>query len=443
MTYDQAVKFLSGLADYEKSPVPLSGTGNYDLRRMEELLQAIGNPHRGRKTVHIAGTKGKGSTSCMIATVLSAAGYRTGLFTSPHLFSWQERIAVNGKNITRKDFAGLAAAIKPYVTDINNRARFGRLTTFEVLTAMAFAYFNMKNVDIQVLEVGMGGRLDSTNVASGDVCVITSISLDHTQVLGDTIEKIAGEKAGIIKQGARVISSPQTAEAARVIAARCRLLKAPLVIAARDLTWKRIQGDNSKQAFSVKSPRREYRLDVPLLGDHQLENATCAIAAIEALQDIGLNITYGEIVRGMAAISWPARLQILGTAPLLIVDGAHNVYSIRTVTSSIKKYFKYRKTIVIFGSSSDKDIGGMAVELVGFADYIILTASKHARAAAPDYLKKWFLKAGLHPVTAANSGIALADALGRAGKEDIILATGSLFLAAEIKSESDKLGIFG
>jgi dihydrofolate synthase/folylpolyglutamate synthase len=443
MTYDQAVKFLSGLTDYEKSPLPLSGAGNYDLRRMEELLQAMGNPHKGRRTVHVAGTKGKGSTSCMIATVLSAARYSTGLFTSPHLFSWQERIALNGRNISRKDFAGLAAAIKPCVLEINNRPLYGRLTTFEVLTAMAFAYFSLKNADIQVLEVGMGGRLDSTNVANGDVCIITSISLDHTQILGDTIEKIAGEKAGIIKPGSIVISAPQTDEAAEVIAEKCRSLKARLVVAGRDLTWKRIEGDYSKQVFSVHSSQRDYQLTTPLLGDHQLENAACAIAAVEALQSMGLKITYRGIVQGIANVTWPARLQILGTAPLLLIDGAHNVYSVKTVISSIKKYFKYKKALVIFGSSNDKDIGGMAGELAGFADHVILTASKHARASAPDYLKQEFIKAGLGPAISANSGVALADALGRAGKDDIILVTGSLFLAAEIKSESDKLGIFG
>jgi dihydrofolate synthase/folylpolyglutamate synthase len=441
--YDRAVEFLSALADYEKSPLPLSGTGNYDLRRMEELLQAMGNPHNGRKTVHIAGTKGKGSTSSMIAGVLSAAGYNTGLFTSPHLFSWQERIDLNGRKITKKDFAGLAIAVKPYVLDINKKARYGRLTTFEVLTAMAFAYFSMKNVDIQVLEVGLGGRLDSTNLANGDVCVITSISLDHTQVLGDTLEKIAGEKAGIIKAASTVVSAPQPAEAARVIAEKCHSLKARLVIAGKDLTWKRLSGDYSNQHFSVKSAQRDYKLSIPLLGDHQLENAACAIAAVESLQATGLKIRYRDIIRGMANITWPARLQILGTSPLLIVDGAHNVYSIRTVISSIKKYFKFKKAIVIFGSSRDKDIGGMARELAGFADQVILTASKHARAAGTDYLEEVFTRSGLRTVITENSGGALAKASELAGKEDLILVTGSLFLAADIKSESDKLGNFG
>lgn len=443
MTYDQAVKFLSELTDYEKLPLPPPGKGTYDLRRMEELLQVLGNPHKGRKTVHIAGTKGKGSTSAMIAGVLSVAGYRTGLFTSPHLFSWQERITLSGRKITKKDFASLLTAIRPYVLTINKRARYGHLTTFEVLTAMAFTYFNMKNADIQVLEVGMGGRLDSTNVASGDVCIITSLSLDHTQVLGNSIEKISGEKAGIIKPGCIVISAPQQAEAASVITQKCRLLKAHLIVAGRDLTWKRVSGDYLKQSFHVESPKRHYELSIPLLGDHQLENAACAIASVEALQAMGFKIGYREIVRGLASINWPARLQILGAQPLLIIDGAHNVYSIKTVILTIKKYCKYKKAIVIFGSSCDKDIGGIAEELEGFADHIILTASNHARAAGPGCLKEAFKKAGVRTVMAENSGYALACALSQANNEDIILATGSLFLAAEIKLEYDKLRNFG
>lgn len=443
MTYDQAVKFLLGLTDYEKTTLPAGGTENFDLRRMEELLQALGNPHKGRKTVHIAGTKGKGSTSSMIAGILTTAGYNTGLFTSPHLFSWQERISMNGKNISKSDFARTADNIKPHVLDINNKAHYGSLTTFEVLTAMAFMYFSMKNVDIQVLEVGMGGRLDSTNVIDADVCVITSVSMDHTQVLGNTLEKIAHEKAGIIKSHSSVVSAPQKPEAASVIAEKCRSFKARLIIAGKDLTWKRIGGDFSKQEFSITSAKRMYKLSIPLLGDYQLENAACAIAAVEILQTKGFKIGYQEILQGMMNINWPARLQILGKRPLLIIDGAHNVYSIKMVLSSIAKYFKYKKATVIFGSSRDKDITGMAKELAGFADHIILTSSKHARAASPEELKEAFKRAGLKAFTAENIKPALIDALRQCGNEDLVLVTGSLFLAAETETVFAELGNFG
>ena len=442
-TYTGAITYLSGLSDYEKIPQPLSGEGNYDLRRMEDLLFDLGNPHRGRRTVHIAGTKGKGSTACMIASVLAEAGYNTGLFTSPHLFSWQERIALNGKKISQKEFAGLVEAVRPYVDKINREALYGQLTTFEVLTAMALAFFNLKKADVQVLEVGLGGRLDSTNVAHCDVCVITSISLDHMKVLGDTIEKIAGEKAGIIKPGSSVISAPQPPSAAAVIRAKCRALKAPLVLAGRDLTWKRTGGDYSCQSFTLKSQLRNYRLNIPLLGDHQLENAACAVAAIEALQSKGLKIEDGDIVKGLARTRWPVRLEVQGKGPLLIIDGAHNVYSIQMLVKAVRQYFKYKRAFVIFGSSSDKDVTGMARELAGLNARVILTSSRHARAASTGDLKKAFAKAGINAVMTDNSGAALAQAFARAGRADIIIATGSLFLAAEIKTESGKLEDFG
>ena len=443
MKYRQALEFLSGLADYEKAPPASMREGNYDLRRMEELLHQLGNPHRGRATVHIAGTKGKGSTACMVAGVLTAAGFNTGLFTSPHLFSWQERIALNGKKITQKDFVRVVETIKPYVSDLNRRAHYGELTTFEALTTMAFAYFNIKRAAIQVLEVGMGGRLDSTNVADGDVCIITSISLDHMRMLGDTVGKIAAEKAGIIKPGSTVISAPQPAEAAGVITARCRELKAKLVLTGNDYSWERIRGDYSGQDISLKTPQREYKLRLPLLGDYQMENAACAVAAVEALQSAGFKIRYRDIVDGMGRVNWPARLQVLAIDPLLVIDGAHNVYSLSGMAKSVKKYFKYRKLIAIFGASSDKDIEGMARELAGVADQIILTASSHPRAAAPHVLEQAFARSGVSVIAAASTREALSAALESADKKDLILATGSLFLAAEIKAEYDKLRNFG
>ncbi len=443
MKYALAVQYLSGLNDYEKSPQLLTVPVNYDLRRMQELLHELGNPQKGRKTVHIAGTKGKGSTACMINGVLVAAGYNTGLFTSPHLFSWQERIALNGRKITQKDFAGLVEAVMPCVDDLNQVARYGLLTTFEVLTAMALAYFNLKKADIQVLEVGLGGRLDSTNVVHGDICVITSISLDHTALLGNTIKKIAGEKAGIIKRGSIVISAPQPAEAAAVIREKCRALSAPLIEVGSALSWRRTCGDHFNQTFTLRSQQRKYDLSIPLLGDHQLENAACAVAAIEALQSTGLKIEYRDIVKGLDRISWPLRLQVLGRGPLLVIDGAHNVYSIKTLVSAIKKYFKYRRAIIIFGSSRDKDINGMACELQGLSGEFILTSSHHSRAAAPESLKRIFKQAGIKADTAETVQTALGRALARAGREDIIIATGSLFLAAEIKTASDKSVDFG
>ena len=381
MNYTQAVKFLQSLEDYEKSPGVAYNAANYDLRRMEILLDRLGNPHKGRKTIHIAGTKGKGSTAAMISSVLFSAGYLTGLFTSPHLVSWQERIAVNGRPISQKSFARLMALIAQHVNAINREARFGKLTTFEVLTALGFLYFREKNVEFQVLETGMGGRLDATNVVDPDICIITSISLDHTQVLGDTLAQIAGEKAGIIKSGCIVVSAPQKPEAMRVIQDKCLQSGADLIKAGVDITWEPLNSNLKMQRFRVHGRLQDYDLKIPLLGDFQMENAALSIVALEVLQQQGINIKCTDIVRGFSEVKWPARMQVLKTSPLLIVDGAHNSYSIGKIIESINKHVSYKKAVVIFGCSGDKDVQGMAAELAGFADGVIITGSSHPRAA--------------------------------------------------------------
>jgi len=438
MQYTQATNYIESLTDYEKSSAVVYNATNYDLRRVEILLSALGNPHRGRRTIHIAGTKGKGSTSAMIASILSCAGYCSGLFTSPHLYSWQERIAVNGRPVSQRDFARLVTAIKPHVQAVNKEERFGRLTTFEALVAMAFLYFREKAAVFQVLETGMGGRLDATNIVGPGICIITSISLDHTQVLGNTLAEIAGEKAGIIKHGCTVISAPQPPEADAVIKERCRLLNARLIRVGRDVTWSHISSDSQGQSFSVKGILKQYGLIIPLLGDYQMENACLAIAAIEALQQQGVSINCTEIANGLSRVKWPARLQILNRFPLLIIDGAHNVYSINRLIESIRKYFSYRKVYVIFGSSRDKDIEGMAKELCGFADNVILTSSIHPRAASTDYLEQIFAASGITVDKKQDASQSLAVALAETGKDDLILATGSLFLAADIQKAFKK-----
>jgi dihydrofolate synthase/folylpolyglutamate synthase len=443
MDYSEAESYLQSLTDYEKSTSVLYNPANYDLRRMRLLLSALGDPHKGRNTVHIAGTKGKGSTAAMISSILTAAGYRTGRFTSPHLFSWQERIALNGLPITRRDFARIAGLVRDHVSKINAEARYGKLTTFEALTAMAFSYFREKQANIQVLEAGMGGKLDSTNVVDRpDVCIITSISLDHTQILGNTVGQIAGEKAGIIKPGCMLISAPQPAEALAVIEKSRRNTSTPLVLAGRDITWKNLGSNWRRQTFSVHSKSCNYTLNIPLPGDYQMENAALAIAAIEALQEKGFKIDCTHIMRGMSKVKWPLRMQVLRRRPWLIADGAHNPYSMKKVVESIDKYFPHKRTLVIFGSSQDKDIEGMAKELAGFADHVELTASSHPRAATTGQLLAAFQKAGVPCAAEDNADDALSSALSNAGEDDLILATGSLFLAAAVQKAFTRRGKF-
>lgn len=433
LNYTQSTAYLESLTNYETSPATSYDASNFDLRRMELLLAGPGNPQAGRKTVHIAGTKGKGSTAAMAAGILHAAGHCTGLFTSPHLYSWQERIKVNGRPIAQKDFARLVNTVRPHIEEINKSARFGCLTTFEVLTAIAFLHFREKGAAFQVLETGMGGRLDATNVVKPDVCILTSISMDHTQVLGHTLAEIAGEKAGIIKPGCTVINAPQATEAGSVIKAKCIAQDATLIQAGKDINWSPISNNLTSQTFQVDGLLRKYRIRLPLLGDFQMENASLAVAAIEILQQQGTYITFEDILQGLGRVKWPARMQILGLSPPVIIDGAHNAYSVKRLVESIRKYFTYSRAYVIFGSSIDKDINGMGSELAGFADRVILTSSHHARAAPADYLQKLLKNSKLNISQEPDAVKSLSAALAMADERDIILATGSLFLAAEIQ----------
>jgi dihydrofolate synthase/folylpolyglutamate synthase len=431
MNYRQAEDYLLSFTDYEKIPGIAYTAANYDLRRMEKLLQPLGNPHLGTKTVHIAGTKGKGSTAAMIAKVLTTAGYKTGLFTSPHLHTLRERIRINGTMISQADFAALVTKLKPIVEKVNKEAAYGELTTFEILTAVVFAYFKNSKVDFQVLEVGLGGRLDATNVAKADVCVITSISLDHTEILGDTVDKIAAEKAGIIKPGCIVVSAPQFSEAAEIIKRVCRQKGARLIQVGEDITWQKTGGDLNLQTLAVKGKTGNYDLTIPLLGDHQLENAATALAALEALVYLGAKISTKDIVQGFSQVNWPGRLQILSREPMVVVDGAHNDYSMGKLVEAIKKLLHYNRCFVIFGTSCDKDIPGMARELKSLADTIIITSSSHPRAASTSTLTQEFTKLDMKIEVTESVSKALSKALATAQKTDLILVTGSLFVVAE------------
>ena len=431
MDYQQAEDYILSFTDYEKIPGIAYTSGNYDLRRMERLLQPASNPHQGTKTVHIAGTKGKGSTAAMVAQVLIAAGYKTGLFTSPHLHALRERIRINGTSISEADFAALVTQLKPIVEAVNREAAYGELTTFEILTAVVFAYFKKSHVDFQVLEVGLGGRLDATNVVQANVCVITSLSLDHTEILGDTVAKIAAEKAGIVKPGCIVVNSPQGKEATEVIEEICRQQQTRLIQVGKDVTWHRTGGDLYQQFATVQGEIGKYDLTIPLLGDHQLENAATAVAALEALAHLGTRVSAENMVQGFSHTDWPGRLQILSREPMVVVDGAHNAYSMRKLTHAIKKYFDYNECFIVFGTSCDKDIPGMAQELKSLAENVIVTSSSHPRAASTSMLAKEFARLSIEVNVAENVSGALPQALALAEKTDLILVTGSLFVVAE------------
>ncbi len=429
MDYQEALDYLLRFADYER--LPRSGIV-WDLRRVERLLERLGNPQYAAKTIHVAGTKGKGSTAAMIEAILSEAGYRTGLYTSPHLLSFTERIKTNGKPIAEADWAKLTEIIEPEVEAVNEEGAFGELTTFEILTAMAFLHFREIKADYQIIEVGLGGRIDATNVVKPEICVITSISYDHTDVLGDTLDKIAGEKAGIIKPGAVVISAPQAPEAREVIERVCSEKGVRLVKGGVDFSWKRESFTRTGQSFRIKGLSGEYTVRLPLLGDFQMENAALAVAVGEVLAEKGANISARDIIGGLEGVSLPGRLQVLRQQPWLVVDEAHNAYSMQQLGAALKEFFEYDRLTLVLGCGNDKEVGGMVAEAVKMTDDIILVASRHPKAVKPDVLKEKFAGYGVTAKAAGSVAAGVKMALAGAGKNDMICAAGSIFVIAEV-----------
>ncbi len=431
MDYQQAIDYLSSYTDYEVVPRLAHNAANYDLRRVEELLSRIGNPHLKARSIHIAGTNGKGSVAAMIASVLTTAGYITGLYTSPHLHTWRERIRVNEELISEAELAALVEELKPEAEAVNREATYGRLTTFELLTTLAFTHFAAKEADFQVLEVGMGGKFDATNVINPEVSIITAISLDHTEVLGNTLAEITAEKAGIIKPGNMVVTSPQPDEAARVIAETCLSREARLIKVGSDVTWQSLGFNNNQQRLRVVGRLGIYELSIPLLGWHQLVNAATAVAALEVLTGKGFNLSQGSIADGLARVSWPGRLQVLGNHPLIVVDGAHNPDAARRLRESLKQYFDFDRAILVIGASDDKDIAGVVSELAPIADKVIVTHSHHPRPMATAAIVAEFTKHGVESQVVDNVPSALTEALALAGDRDLICVAGSLFVVAE------------
>jgi dihydrofolate synthase/folylpolyglutamate synthase len=438
MDYRQAIDYINGYTDYEKIGMP-HDPAFYDLRRVDELLSLLGDPHKKAGSVHITGTNGKGSVAIMIAYALTASGYPTGLYTSPHLHSWRERIRVDGKLISEAELAQIVADLRPYVEEVNKRATYGQLTTFEFLTCMAFAFFGQKGVKFQVLEVGMGGKFDATSVITPLVAIITTIGLDHTDVLGNTIAEIAAEKCGIIKPGITVVISPQPPEAARVIEKTCAERGAKLLVVGKDVSWQAIESGLDGQRFRVGGRRGEYELSIPILGEHQLQNAATAVAALEVLAEKGFDIPAEKVAKGFSKIEWPGRFQVLRRKPPVVVDGAHNIDAARSLKKALKEYFDFEKAILVMGASDDKNIRGVIAELAPLFDRVIVTRSRHPRAMAPAPLAAEFARHGIKARIAEDVPSALSQVLALAGEKDLVCLAGSLFIVGEAIEAAAKI----
>ncbi|MBM3941044.1 MAG: bifunctional folylpolyglutamate synthase/dihydrofolate synthase [SAR202 cluster bacterium] len=429
LTYQQALHRLLLLADGERMAGIAPPLLKIDLARAAEFAERMGHPERSAPVLHVAGTKGKGSVAAMSESMLRHAGLRTMLFTSPHLITFRERLRIDGQPATEAEFAASAERVWPHVEAMERESPEGRPTTFETMTIMAFDLARASRADVQVIEVGMGGRLDSTNVADGRVAVITSLSMDHTAVLGDSIEKIAFEKAGIIKRGAMVVTAPQVPEAMAVVRAKAWEMGARLVEAGRDVTWTAGRHDLTGQAVTVRTPRRAYDLWLPLLGSHQQENAAVAVAAVEAMD---MAVTPDSIVAGVREVHWDGRFQVLGARPYVVVDGAHNPYSMGRLREAVREFIAPRRTVLLYGMSSDKDLAHMIAEIAPIADRVIACASRHPRAVPAARLREAFQQAGIAAEAAVDVPSALALARSHAGEHDLVLATGSLFIVGEV-----------
>jgi dihydrofolate synthase/folylpolyglutamate synthase len=433
LTYREALQAILNRSDYERNRGMPYARRDWRLARVEELLDQLGAPQRAYPTVHIAGTKGKGSVTAMVDAMLRAAGYRTGMYTSPHLHTFRERIRLQGDPISETSLVELVEALLPA---LESRPH---VSVFEAITALAMWHFARSGVDIGVFEVGMGGRLDATNVILPLVSLITSVSLDHIGVLGSTLAQIAGEKAGIIKPGVPVVSAPQRAAALRVVRETAARLDAPLTLVGSDWRWRALGACEGGQRLSIyrrgSARRPDYPdLFLPLLGAFQLENACTAVAGMEVLRQQGLRVEPEAIHTGLAQVRWPGRLQVLSREPLVVVDGAHNPYSAGQLLKTLPAYLDYQRIVLIFGSGRTHRPSELLDVLLPAADRTFVARADHPKAAPAELLYNLALASG-HEVTVCSSPLdALRQAVSGTQSGDLILATGSLFLVAEVMS---------
>ena len=405
------------------------------LDNIRRLLSLLGDPHRGLKVLHVTGTNGKGSVCAYAASVLEKAGYRVGLYTSPHLVRFNERIQVNRTPITDDDVLRLWSGMQPAIRAMTAARAIDHPTFFEVTTAMAFEYFHERQVDIAVIEVGMGGRMDATNVVDGLVSVVTRVDLEHTEHLGKTVSRIAREKAGIIKPTSRAVTVAQSA--LPVIEARCRELHAPLTVVNRDVRAERGGSDWRGQDIRIRGSFGEIDVRTPLLGTFQVENVALAVAALVDLRGAGFSIPLEAIRRGIATARWPGRLDLIRERPSILVDCAHNRPAAEALAGAITDLLPGRKVLLVVGILNDKDLAGMAAALGPLASRVYACRPKTHRAFDGEEVARVFR---LHAESVSIPSVrdAIDASIRGAGSDDIILITGSIYTAGEAL---DHLGV--
>jgi dihydrofolate synthase/folylpolyglutamate synthase len=447
--YQATLQYLYHFVDYSLQRNFRNAPGKFDLIRMFALARALGNPQQSYPVIHVAGTKGKGSVSALCASALQAAGYRTGLYTSPHMLDFTERIQVNGHPIPPEDLVTLVEECKPAI------AAIPELTWFEITTLLAFLHFARNGAEAAVVEVGLGGRLDATNIVEPVVSVITSLSYDHTALLGDTLSQIAGEKAGIIKPGRPVVLAPQKEEARLVVERVANERQAPLVQVGSDYLFVPLSHSLESQTMFVWSRSEQAladiffeegdthgwapaRLTIPLLGLHQVENTATAYAALQSVRKQGLAITEDAIRAGFSQVVWPGRFEIIHRHPAVILDCAHNRDSALKLRLTLDDYFPGLPVVMVFGASEDKDVLGMFTELLPRVSQLIITHSFHPRAMETEALAAIAHQFGHRVIIVPEVEEALEKALHLANDQDVVLVTGSVFIVAGVRQAWQK-----
>jgi dihydrofolate synthase/folylpolyglutamate synthase len=448
--FQEALDYLYSFIDYSVQRSYRYSAEVFDLGRVRQLLSALGDPQDQYASVHVAGTKGKGSVTALISASLRSAGYRTADYSSPHLLRFTERIRVDGQEIPETRVAELVERMKPAVAGIP------KLTTYELTTALGFLHFALEKVDWAVVEVGLGGRLDATNVLLPRACVITSLSYDHMHLLGNSLSDIAREKAGIIKAGVPVVLAPQQHEALQVVTAIAAERGSPLTQVGRDWLYAPGSHDLEGQSLFIWSAAEQRLMDdfvesaggdewappryeIPLLGHHQVVNAAVAYAALQVLRGQGLELPERAIRQGFRSVQWPGRFQVLATDPAVVVDSAHNRDSALKLRIALDDYFPGMPVTLIFGASGDKDIAGMLEELAPRIARLIVTQAVHPRAEPPQALAELGRSHGVRVEIRVPVAAALQRALELAGPGEVILAAGSLFVAGEVLAAWEQL----
>ena len=419
MDYDALLKELYGL---ERFGIKLG------LDTITELLAHMGNPHRRFKTVHVTGTNGKGSVCAYVASILGRAGYRVGLYTSPHLVRFNERIQVDGREISNGDVARIYAEMAPAVAKTSGGSRVKQPTFFEVTTAMAFHYFAERKIDIGVIEVGMGGRMDATNVIHPLVAVLTRIGLEHTEHLGKTEDRIAREKAGIIKPGCRVVTIDQPTLS--IITAQAHALGCPITVVGRDVQYERLAFDRGGQRLRM-SDGEDVDVSIPLLGSYQPENAAVAYATVRELSRMGVRVPEQAIATGFKDTSWKGRLQIVRSNPTVIVDGTHNAPGVPTLAASLQELFPHQKPVFVLGILADKDLKAFAEHLGPPAARLIITRPETPRAYPPEEIARAFAGSSAERLIVPKVSDAIDQAVSLAGRDGLVVITGSIYTAGE------------